>query len=172
MLDHPVSLRSSPGCGSTFTLDLPLCAPSTQAPSVPAALGPGPLPSLRGRSIAAIDDDPIVLDGMRQLFAQWGCSLTAAASVDELLAQLKAEGAIPEVVISDYRLRGGETGAQAIARVVDFCGHPVPGILVTGDTAPERLREATQSGHAMLHKPVRPGKLRALLLHLLEDPSP
>jgi hypothetical protein len=40
-------------------------------------------------------------------------------------------------------------------------------VLVTGDTAPERLREAAQSGHAVLHKPVRPGKLRALLLHLL-----
>ena len=61
-----------------------------------------------------------------------------------------------------------ETGAQAIAKVVAFCGHPIPGVLVTGDTAPERLREAAHSGYAVLHKPVRPGKLRALLLHLLD----
>ena len=98
--------------------------------------------------------------------------MTAAASADELLARLAADGTVPEIVISDYRLRDGETGAQAIAKVVAFCGHPIPGVLVTGDTAPERLREAAHSGHAVLHKPVRPGKLRALLLHLLDGPPP
>lgn len=171
MLDHPVSLRSTPGRGSTFTITVPVCdAGSAAAPAGPPAAAPatGGLQSLRGRSIAAIDDDPIVLEGMRQLFEHWGCTWTAAASADELLARLRSGAPLPEIVISDYRLRGGENGAQAIAKVVAFCGRPVPGILVTGDTAPERLREATDSGHAVLHKPVRPGKLRALLLHLLD----
>ncbi len=171
MLDHPVSLRSAPGRGSTFTITVPVSdAGSAAAPAGPPAAAPatGGLQSLRGRSIAAIDDDPIVLEGMRQLFEHWGCTWTAAASADELLARLRSGAPLPEIVISDYRLRGGENGAQAIAKVVAFCGRPVPGILVTGDTAPERLREATDSGHAVLHKPVRPGKLRALLLHLLD----
>ncbi|MFY3383728.1 hybrid sensor histidine kinase/response regulator [Paracidovorax sp. MALMAid1276] len=174
MLDHPVSLRSAPGCGSTFTVTVPVCPAAPAAPAAaPDARAAAPLPgtglqSLRGRSIAAIDDDPIVLEGMRQLFEHWGCTWTAAASADELLDRLRAGAPLPEVVISDYRLRGGENGAQAIAKVVQFCGRPVPGILVTGDTAPERLREAQDSGHAVLHKPVRPGKLRALLLHLLD----
>ena len=170
MLDHPVSLRSSPGRGSTFTVELPRCEAEAAAAATPAAQAIEGMQSLRGRSIAAIDDDPIVLEGMRQLFEHWGCSLTAAASADELLARLAADGVVPEIVISDYRLRNGEIGAQAIARVVSFCGRPIPGILVTGDTAPERLREAAHSGHAVLHKPVRPGKLRALLLHLLDGP--
>lgn len=167
MLDHPVLLRSAPGCGSTFTIVLPRStapAPTTAATTAPVAEG---LPSLQGRRIAAIDDDPIVLEGMRQLFEHWGCTLVAAASTDELLDRLAKEGSVPDLVISDYRLRDGETGAQAIAKVTAFCGRPLPGVLVTGDTAPERLREAAHSGYAVLHKPVRPGKLRALLLHLL-----
>lgn len=172
MLNHPVSLRSAPGRGSTFAVDLPRCDAAVAAAATPAAQIFEGLQSLRARSIAVIDDDPIVLEGMHQLFDHWGCTLTAAASADELLARLAAEGTVPEIVISDYRLRDGETGAQAIARVVSFCGHPIPGVLVTGDTAPERLREAAHSGHAVLHKPVRPGKLRTLLLHLLDDPPP
>ncbi len=171
MLGHPVGLRSSPGCGSTFTVELPRCHISAVPPVLPAAQVIEGLQPLRGRSIAAIDDDPIVLEGMRQLFEHWGCSLTAAASADELLARLATQSVVPEIVISDYRLRNGETGAQAIAKVVAFCGHPIPGVLVTGDTAPERLREAADSGHAVLHKPVRPGKLRALMLHLLDGPA-
>ena len=170
MLNHPVSLRSAPGCGSTFTVDLGPCERGMQPAAATHAQVVDGLQSLRGRTVAAIDDDPLVLDSMRGLFAHWGCTLVAAPSAEALLAMLRASGARPEVVISDYRLRGGETGAQAIAQVVAFCGHPVPGILVTGDTAPERLREAADSGHAVLHKPVRPGKLRALLLHLLADP--
>lgn len=167
MLNHPVLLRSAPGCGSNFTIVLPRSAAPAPAAASPAPPSAEALPSLRGRHIAAIDDDPIVLEGMRQLFEHWGCSLTAAASTEELLGRLAQDGTMPDLVISDYRLRDGETGAQAIAKVNAFCGRPLPGVLVTGDTAPERLREAAQSGHAVLHKPVRPGKLRALLLHLL-----
>ncbi len=174
MLDHPVLLRSAPGCGSTFTIVLPRSCAPTQAPkatetaATPTAPAVEGLPSLRGRCIAAIDDDPIVLEGMRQLFEHWGCSLVAAASTEELLNRLAEGASVPDLVMSDYRLRDGETGAQAIAKVTAFCGRPLPGVLVTGDTAPERLREAALSGHAVLHKPVRPGKLRALLLHLLD----
>ena len=169
ILGHRVLVRSAPGRGSTFAIELPpgSMAAVAQAAALPPAGRPH-LEALQGRLFAAIDDDAIVLEGMRQLFAHWGCELVATAGVDELLARLKADGRVPDLVISDYRLRGGETGAQAIARVAATFGRPMPGILVTGDTAPERLREATRSGHAVLHKPVRPAKLRALLLHLLD----
>jgi signal transduction histidine kinase/CheY-like chemotaxis protein len=181
ILGHRVLVRSAPGRGSTFAIELPpgsmaaVAQSAARAAAQAATLGPAGRPqlaALQGRLFAAIDDDAIVLEGMRELFAHWGCELVATAGVDELLERLRADGRVPDLVISDYRLRGGETGAQAIARVAATFGRPMPGILVTGDTAPERLRDATRSGHAVLHKPVRPAKLRALLLHLLDgDPA-
>ena len=69
----------------------------------------------------------------------------------------------PDVLISDYRLRGQRTGAQAIAEVRELLGSAVPALMITGDTAPERLREALGSGVPLLHKPVAPKQLyRAL----------
>ena len=169
ILHHPVHLRSHPGCGTTFVIEIPRLMAHQQPTPTHQTLANDGIQSLIGRRVAAIDDDPIVLEGMRQLLQHWGCVLTTAGSVNELLEKLAFQGAMPEVVISDYRLRNGEDGAKAITKIAAFCNQPVHGVLITGDTAPERLREASHSGYIVLHKPVRPSKLRALLLHLLHD---
>ena len=65
----------------------------------------------------------------------------------------------PQLLISDYRLREGQTGAQAIKQVREFIGEAVSALIITGDTAPERLREAHESGIPLLHKPVSPYQL-------------
>ena len=64
-------------------------------------------------------------------------------------------------------MRDGETGVDAIRRIVDSLGRPVPSVLITGDTAPDRLREAQASGYRLLHKPVATEKLRAILIEAL-----
>jgi len=48
-------------------------------------------------------------------------------------------------------------------------GAAVPAFLISGDTAPERLREAQDSGYLLLHQPVRPMKLRNVLSQLLKS---
>ena len=63
---------------------------------------------------------------------------------------------MPDVVISDYRLRGQRTGAQAIGELRKLLGAPVPALIITGDTAPERMREAMSTGVPLLHKPLAP----------------
>jgi CheY-like chemotaxis protein len=60
------------------------------------------------------------------------------------------------------------TGFDVIARLRRSCGATVPAFLVSGDTAPERLREARVSGYHLLHKPVQPAALRAMLGRLLK----
>lgn len=89
-----------------------------------------------------------------------------AGSIDEALVLARAHA--PALVISDYRLREQRTGAEAIAAVRAALGFDVPALLITGDTAPERLREAEASGVALLHKPVVPADLYRAILIVLE----
>jgi CheY-like chemotaxis protein len=70
---------------------------------------------------------------------------------------------MPELIIADYRLRADCTGSQAIDRVRREFGESIPAMIVTGDTDPERLREAQESGHILMNKPVPPARLRAFL---------
>jgi CheY-like chemotaxis protein len=75
------------------------------------------------------------------------------------------------VIIADYRLGDGDTGIETIHRLRNAFRAPIPAFLITGDIAPERLREASANGLRLLHKPVGPMALRAMLNQLLREGS-
>ncbi|MGE0723491.1 MAG: response regulator, partial [Alphaproteobacteria bacterium] len=125
-----------------------------------------------GRLVVVIDDDPLVLDGMRGVLRSWGCRVVTGASDDDVLAALAHEEGEPDVIVSDYRLAGGATGIQAIERLRDALGIPVPAFLMSGDTAAEVLREAGARGFRLVHKPVLPMELRTILNRLLKSGGP
>ena len=153
-LGHALSLVSEPRRGSVFRLRLPI-AQDAAASAVPDAdAGSTRVFDVR---VLVIDDDESVRAGMRQLLSAWGCACDVADTIEE--AQALARAHPPDVVISDYRLRGQRTGAEAIAALRAEFGADLPALLITGDTAPERLREARASGVPLLHKPVSPDQL-------------
>lgn len=158
LLGHSLEMRSTPQVGSTFRVVLTLgdaAAASVVEPAMEAAI-PEELP-LR---VLIIEDELHVQEAMTVLLQSWGHEVVSVVSADEAL--LGAAPA-PDVIIADYRLREDRTGIDAIRQISDFWGTPIPSLVVTGDTSPDRLRQAQQSGLAFLHKPVSPGKLRAFL---------
>lgn len=155
-----VTVASQPGRGSVFRLALPL----TQASVTPVAPSVAPSVGLQGLRVLLIEDDPCVLAAMADLLDTLGCVCVPVTSGDEGLAAL--EGFVPEVIVSDYRLRSHHTGVDAIHAITASLGHAVPAVIVTGDTAAERLREAHASGLMLLHKPVPAETLCAALVSL------
>jgi signal transduction histidine kinase/CheY-like chemotaxis protein len=166
LLGHPVELDSHVGRGSRFSVTVPLAAqPRVVATTAPSLAIADPA---RGRRVMVIDDDAMVLDGMRGILQSWGCQVDTAASGDTALAALAKNGSPPDLIISDSGLADGQTGIQAIQRLRAAAGAPIPAFVITGDTAPERLREASAAGFHLLHKPVSPMALRTTLNRLLK----
>lgn len=62
---------------------------------------------------------------------------------------------------------GEEVGQQCLRQLLG----PVSAALITGDTAPDRLREATHSGLPLLHKPLNARQLKTCLCQLLVPPA-
>jgi len=168
LLDHPVALSSSPERGSCFSVSVPLIAAPRQTAERPPTAKTAADPAT-GRLVVVIDDDALVLDGMRGLLKSWGCDVVTAASDDAAIAALATYNQPPDLIISDYRLTSGKTGFDAIARLRSVLGASIPAFLISGDTAPERLREASASGYHLLHKPVLPMTLRALIHQLMKE---
>ena len=159
-LNHGLSLVSIPDSGSVFRITLPV---DNSIPVTQASMTQSKTRLLNAR-LLVVDDDEIVREGMLHLLRDWGCECDAAESIEEALALARLNR--PDVVISDYRLREQRTGVEAIAALREILGESLPALLITGDTAPERLREAQASGIPLLHKPVSPGKLYRWLVEL------
>lgn len=163
-LKHNLSLASQPGRGSVFRLTIPLSRAVVAGEGIEAVSGKVRVLNVR---VLIIDDDAAVRSGMTQLLRQWGCECDATESIEEALALALAHP--PDLIVSDYRLREQRTGAEAIATLRAALGSHLPAVLVTGDTAPQRLREARAVGVPLLHKPVSPAQLYRGLLSVLKD---
>ncbi len=166
LLELPVSLSSVPGKGSVFALRVPLGSLSRAQ----NAQGSGALLrswDLAGRRILVIDDEAEILNAMDTLLGKWGCEVRVASSLENALTLLKAQAFKPELVLSDLRLRNGQSGVAAIDQVREVCGEQVNGVLITGDTDGRELQGAAESGYEILQKPLRPAQLRMMIHNAL-----
>jgi signal transduction histidine kinase len=157
LLGIDIQLVSASGQGTRFILTIP-CIENESMHSAPAPLQE-PL-NFRQLSVLVVDDEIDVRVGMRLLLEELGCNVILAESVAQAVACARQHRI--EMVISDLRLRNLETGFDAIAQVRALQPHVYP-LLISGDTAPERLLQAHASGIAFLHKPVA---VDALIKHL------
>jgi len=166
-MELQVGLASNPGRGSVFCLVLPAGVAQHEA-KLPAPAPHAGLPG--GCKVLLVEDDQAARSAMATLLREWGCRCEAFELIEEAFDALS--GFSPDLVITDFRLREKRTGQDVLDGVTARLGHRVPAIIVTGDTAPERLREALASGATLLHKPVAPPALQAAMESLLGRTNP
>jgi C4-dicarboxylate-specific signal transduction histidine kinase len=169
LLDHPVTARSEAGKGSTFSIEVPLCAPLDAAPRVPDAARPIEISAPQGseRLAVVIDDDAIVLLGLQAMLNEWGYEVLGAMSAQQAIEKLRTVNQQPDVILADYRLRDGKVGTDAILAVRDIAGAAIPAIVITGETGAECQRDVAQHGFALMHKPVTPRQLSGAIERFL-----
>lgn len=168
LLQHPLKLVSVPGRGSMFSVTVPR-ANTVETPLPDNRVSPADITV----SIMVVEDETDVLDIMVQLLTLQGHRVYAgrsAAEVQQIHAEATVAGDAPvDMIIADYRLGDGATGLDAIEALCVHIGRSVPAIIVTGDTSPSRIKEATVSGHRILHKPITGEELRDAIIAACVD---
>lgn len=152
LLDTKIEASSALDEGSTFSLSLP--RGETVAEPVIDKIELLDDFFLTDYSIMIVDDEKDIRDAMPMLIESWGChNVVAVSDQADAVAAING-GFIPDLIISDYRLRAYQSGIDVINKVSDLIGYKVRAILITGDTAPESLITIRESGFEFLHKPI------------------
>jgi signal transduction histidine kinase/CheY-like chemotaxis protein len=175
LLGLSVQLRSNLGCGSRFTMDVPLALTSPDQPDLvdsiaadPSLLSISPLP--KHRMVLVLEDDRLSREAVGSLLLSWGFSVRTADTLAVALQQIEDEGP-PDLVVSDYRLAEWVNGIDAVLQLRAAANRPIPACLMSGTSTPALVQAAREVGLTLLQKPVRPAKLRSLLRRLLATPG-
>jgi signal transduction histidine kinase/CheY-like chemotaxis protein len=165
LLGTQVVVRSALNRGSVFSLRVPrggehlIAARYDQARM--GSQRPSPL-----IPVLVVDDDPLVLASNRALLTELGCEVITANNGDAAQAALAAMAGKFVLVLCDLWLSDDQSGIDVLHRLAALTTMSVSGILISGDTRPETIRAAREAGFPLLHKPVSPAKLRAVVTNL------
>ncbi|MDX8501207.1 hybrid sensor histidine kinase/response regulator [Mesorhizobium sp. VK4C] len=167
-LGHPVTFSSKVGRGTIFHIDVPVGMSAAAEPAAGAADMERPRGyGLFGTKVLLVENDTDVLGAMTSLLERWQCLVRAATSTDDALDLIGDTDWVPDIVIADQHLDGGDLGTTTIAEVRDYLGRSVPALIVTADGSELVAKAARAAGIELMRKPLKPAQLRALLAHLL-----
>ncbi len=164
LLGSEIRLNSVVGRGSCFSFTIPrgnrdeCTTPQSARPRLH-----------RGCTVLVIDDDPLILHATASFLDSLGYQVLKAEGESEAITLLEQSRAQPELIVSDYRLRSHRNGVDAVLAIQNYLQRKVPVIIVTGDTDPDRIREASSHEFHLLHKPVSPQALESTISFALSQ---
>lgn len=170
LIDATLSLKSQLGKGSVFTLKVPVLSESrvTKHQSLKMKIVPATrIVNFKQAVVLVIDDNDTVLDAMTSLLEGWGCKVLTADSVAATAEVAKSYQGHIDAIIADYRLRENTTGIDAMNAFHELVDYQTARVVITGDTAPDRMQEIIAHGVPVLHKPIKSAHLKTALGSML-----
>ncbi len=165
-LDSEITVHSVVGQGSVFRFSLR----QSRADVIDDVPKNRKAVSFAGTTVLVIDDDERVRTAMLQVLNNWGCRSIDGESAEEVLQSMQKQNIeVSEIDLAlvDYRLRHGRTGKDAIEALRAAIDPKLPAIIITGDTATERISEARAVDALLIHKPASVRQLSSMMQTLL-----
>ncbi|MDX2350990.1 hybrid sensor histidine kinase/response regulator NahK/ErcS' [Stutzerimonas xanthomarina] len=168
ILGHRIQVSSVPGRGSKFAIEVPLAKRAPKASVEPSATDQL-LERLKGARVWVLDNDTAICAGMRTLLEGWGCHVVTALSEQDLAGQVDNFHADADLIIADYHLDNGCNGVDVVETVNARRASPLPALMITANYSNELKQQVRELGHMLMHKPVRPMKLKTAMCHMMEQ---
>jgi signal transduction histidine kinase/CheY-like chemotaxis protein len=170
IIGHPIRVASTPGKGSMFAIDVPvgdILYSNVGEPEINERIGG----EFAGLHCLVLEDDIHLRNALSALLERWGIHVLTIDSFDDIAATVAALEARPDIIISDYRLRGGVEGPDVVDRINDCLEQPCPAIVVTADTNPALIQSIREQGYPVMIKPISPPGLRVIMHNILFEPE-
>lgn len=170
ILGHELELASEVEKGTVFHIDVPIgnvWHSGTGEPAISERIG-GEFAGLCG---LVLEDDKILREAFTALLERWGMTVVTIDDFDNVADAVQALECQPDIILTDYRLRGRIQGTDLVGAINDILEKPCPALVMTAETAPEVIASIKAQGFPLLIKPVSPPALRILMHNLLFEPD-
>ncbi len=170
ILGHPLGLDSLPGRGSCFYIDVPVgnvWHSGTGEPEISERIGG----EFAGLCCLVLEDDKLLRDALTSMLERWGLSVVTIDDFDNAASAVLALPTPPDIILTDYRLRGRIQGTDLVHEINETLEKPCPALVMTADTAPDIVEAIKAQGFPLLIKPVAPPSLRVVMHNLLFEPE-
>ncbi|MGA2128064.1 MAG: CheR family methyltransferase [Xanthobacteraceae bacterium] len=171
LLGITVDVRSRPGSGSVFSVEVPL-APGARSAWLAARKPHAATTTPSLGSLLIIEDDPMLCDLLELLFQDEGHQVAAARDGPQALALVASGKSRPDIILADYNLPGGMNGLQAVMDLRQMLHGDIPAVIMTGDISDSTSQAIAPTNCLQLNKPVKSSELTSLVQRLLAAPRP
>jgi len=154
---------STLGEGTSITLSVPLGEQSLEPISTYSNSS-----EMKNLAILFVDDEQAIRDSMKLIIESWHCTALLASDLHDAMSQLLEYNDQIDLIITDLRLPNNENGVTVIDAVREELNSNVPAIIVTGDTAVDRIELTEQTSIVTLYKPIESEVLRAQVIKLID----
>jgi signal transduction histidine kinase/CheY-like chemotaxis protein len=170
ILGHPLGLASASGTGSAFFIDVPIgnvWHSGTGEPEISERIGG----EFAGLCCLVIEDDKVLRNALIALLERWGMIVVTIENFDNVTKAVSELPNQPDIILTDYRLRGRIQGTDLVGAINDILEKPCSALVMTADTAPDVIASIKAQGFPLLIKPVSPPSLRVFMHNLLFEPD-
>jgi CheY-like chemotaxis protein/anti-sigma regulatory factor (Ser/Thr protein kinase) len=151
VLDHRVEVRSIPGKGTRFFIEVPRARSGAKVPEAAPPVHPDN-GALLG-CVLTIEDEASVRSALGRLFKTRGIDAIIVATAMDALTLIQEQGLRPDLLLCDYNLRGSPDGVETVRHLRAALGRNVPAVVMTGDTRTQTVESISAQGVFVLIKP-------------------
>ena len=167
LLDHQVSVRSNPGRGSAFMITLPIVDPAPEAAPLMQHATDTPRGAPRQGVILMVEDEGPLRELLEEFLVKEGHTVIAHSNAKDALSWASEGASQPDLLLTDFDLRGGTSGLRLAQDLPDVLGNSVPTIILTGDITAQTLKAIAKTEFKQVTKPIMPQVLLALISDML-----
>ncbi|WP_114966486.1 chemotaxis protein CheB [Alkalilacustris brevis] len=167
LMEHPIAVRSNPGKGSAFMITLPVVDADRDDRPDPNMVSELTDIQRQTGTILVVEDEEQLKDLLAEVLTKEGHTVITHTNAKDALAWASGDVARPDLLLTDFDLRGGASGLQLAQDLPDVLGDKLPTIILTGDISTATLQNIAKADYQQVSKPVMPEVLLAQISDLM-----
>ncbi|HYA66706.1 MAG TPA: hybrid sensor histidine kinase/response regulator [Burkholderiaceae bacterium] len=154
VLGHQLTVRTRPGSGTMFRVAVARSAQTNVRRSTASESAESAIQPIAGQCIVVLEDNEAILNSLTRLLRSWGANVISSTGFTGALVKRLGHDRSVDLIIADQNLGGPIDGAEAVFRIRELIGVPVPVIMLTAVGTLDLLAEFQhQMQLRMAHNP-------------------